>query len=289
MGTMVVGVDGSPGAAAALAWAIDAARARDASVKAVHSWTPVLTGDVYGVVMVDTAALEDAARATLDESVDGADTSGLRAPVERVIVLGPATGGLIQQAQHADLIVVGSRGRGGFAGLLLGSVSHQLVQHAPCPVVVVPAEWKRPADRRIVVGVDGSDGAAAALRWALEWAGPAAAQVEVVLAFDSDVAWIDVGTHDEAEWVERGKATAEAVVRRIVDEVAAGRAGEDVHPVVAEGAPARVLLDRAQDADLLVVGTRGRGGFAGLLLGSVSQRCAEHAPCPVAVVPAPVG
>jgi nucleotide-binding universal stress UspA family protein len=230
---------------------------------------------------------EEVARGALDHSIDRAATDGLAVPIERLLVAGPASSTLIEQAKAADLAVVGSRGRGGFAGLLLGSVSHQLVQHAPCPVVVVPGGWSGTSKRRIVVGVDGSEGAAAALRWALDWATSDASEVEVVRAFDSEVAWIDVGTDYERSWVEQAIATAEAELQRVVAEVVGENQGVTVHQVVEEGSPARVLVDRAKDADLLVVGTRGRGGFAGLMLGSVSQRCLEHGPVPVAVVPVP--
>jgi nucleotide-binding universal stress UspA family protein len=140
---------------------------------------------------------------------------------------------------------------------------------------------------RIVVGVDDSAGARAALAWAVRWAQRVTGELEVVLAFDSELAWIDGGSDYEAQWLENAKTKAEAVLRGIVRDVVTGDEGIRVHEIVQEGAPARVLLDRADGADLLVVGTRGRGGFAGLLLGSVSQRCVEHSRCPVVVVPEP--
>jgi nucleotide-binding universal stress UspA family protein len=166
-------------------------------------------------------------------------------------------------------------------------VSHQLVEHAPCPVVVVPEDWEAAPTRRVVVGVDGSGGAQLALRWALDWAEPERAEIDVVLAVESDLAWIDVGSDYEQRWVARERAAAEAELRSTVDEVVPRSRRDAVHVAVEAGPPASALVDRAKDADLLVVGTRGRGGFAGLLLGSVSQRCAEHSPCPVAVVPPP--
>jgi nucleotide-binding universal stress UspA family protein len=149
--------------------------------------------------------------------------------------------------------------------------------------------------QRIVVGVDGSAGSGAALRWAYRQAQLTGAELEVVLAFSSELAWIDVGSDYQARWIEDATLRARDELHRFVAAAAPGRAGVPeapgspevvVHQLVVEGAPADVLVEIARPADLLVVGTRGRGGFAGLLLGSVSQRCVERAPCPVVVVPA---
>lgn len=282
---IVVGVDGSAASELALGWAVEVARLRDATVRAVHAWQLIVTGDIYGYGAWDQTALEETARAVLDESVERVDAAGLSTPVERVLLHGPAASTLLDAAGDADLVVVGTRGRGGFAGLLLGSVSHQVVQHAPCPAVVVPSTWERAPQQQIVVGVDGSENARAAMVWALDSARHTGATVEAVFAFDAGLAWIDVGASYQREWVEKASANAEAELAQIVEGVADPAAGLAVRAVAIEGAPARVLLDRAKTADLLVVGSRGRGGFAGLLLGSVSQRCVENARCPVAVVP----
>jgi nucleotide-binding universal stress UspA family protein len=285
MGQMLVGVDGSPGAELALQWTIDAAKLRGAKVKAIHVWMPWAPVELHGLATIDTKALEDAGRAVLDESIDRVEATELDLSVERMLVPGAASTAMLDEAKDAKLVVVGSRGRGGFAGLLLGSVSHQLAAHAPCPVVVVPATWDPTPKRRVVVGVDGSDEARAALTWAVEWARPLGAEVEAVAVFDAAMAWIDVGSDYEERWIDQARSTATTTVEHVVGEVTRDHAGASVHAVVAEGAPARVLVDRARHADLLVVGRRGRGEFAGLVLGSVSQRCIEHSTCPVAVIP----
>lgn len=138
MERIVVGIDDSPAAADALRWALDEARRRSASLEVVHTWVFPLVGEVPGGVVDDLVAdLEGGAKKMLDEVVDrivGADP-GVEV-VRRVLEGGPARI-LIDVAGGADLLVVGSRGRGGFAGLLLGSVALQCVHHAPCPVVVV--------------------------------------------------------------------------------------------------------------------------------------------------------
>ena len=139
---------------------------------------------------------------------------------------------------------------------------------------------------KIVVGVDGSDGALAALRWALDEAGLRGAAVDVVHAWHYPYVGGDVmGMYaiDEAELAK----VAHDLVDRAVAAAAPVPDGVVVHRKVPRGGEATALLDAAKDADILVVGSRGRGGFSGLLLGSVSQQCIHHAPCPVVVVPSP--
>lgn len=107
----------------------------------MHAWQPPFVGAyAYGVPVVDPELFEQAAQDTLDQAVDALDTSGLPVPVERIVGCGGAAGVILETAKEADLVVMGSRGLGGFSGLLLGSVSHQITHHAPCPVVVIPAD-----------------------------------------------------------------------------------------------------------------------------------------------------
>ncbi len=146
----------------------------------------------------------------------------------------------------------------------------------------------RNGHRRIIVGVDGSPQSRAALEWAATEAQRDGSDVDAVLAYGSGLAWIDVGSDAEALIVARSAERAKEALHETI--AAAGLPAEArvrVNPIVVEGEPARALVELAEHADLLVVGTRGRGGFAGLLLGSVSQRCAERSPCPVVVVPSP--
>jgi nucleotide-binding universal stress UspA family protein len=141
MQRIVVGVDGSVGSRRALQWAVDEARLRGASVECVHAWNlPFVAGYPYGTPVLEAAALEQDAERALHEIVAAIDTTGLAAPIEERVETGVASQVIVEAAKGADLLVVGSRGLGGFKGLLLGSVSHQVVQHAPCTVVVVPAE-----------------------------------------------------------------------------------------------------------------------------------------------------
>jgi nucleotide-binding universal stress UspA family protein len=141
--TIVVGVDGSDGARRALEWAADEARLRGARLLAIHTWhiPPLTTGvgplDPPMTLDADTLArLESAANELLESELAAVDTSGVE--VERRVEPSNPADALLAEASDADLLVVGSRGRGGFSGLLLGSVSQQVSQHAPCPVVIVP-------------------------------------------------------------------------------------------------------------------------------------------------------
>ena len=136
--------------------------------------------------------------------------------------------------------------------------------------------------QRIVVGVDGSEGSLRALGWAVDEARLRGAELDVVLAWHLPYAgvyrqlagYLDLGLFEKEAQAILDRAAAEAKVQLA-----------SVEPIfVHDGAPARALREAAKGADLLVVGSRGRGGFAGLLLGSVSQQVAAHAPCPVVVV-----
>jgi nucleotide-binding universal stress UspA family protein len=138
----------------------------------------------------------------------------------------------------------------------------------------------------IVVGVDGSDRSRAVLRWAVDEAKLRRDRVLVVHAWEPPVEpAIDIPPGEPPvylpEWIARVQEGAEALVERIVAEVRSGDV--EVEPMAIEGPAATVLVDAAEDADLLVVGSRGKGGLVGLLLGSVSQQVAQHAPCPVVI------
>jgi len=136
---------------------------------------------------------------------------------------------------------------------------------------------------RIVVGVDGSIGARVALKWALEEARLRGVELDVVHAWEYlGVVTVGYIAVDRTQMEE----AAQLLVERMLEQVGAAK-DDDVHAMVVEGAPARVLLDASRGAALVVVGSRGRGGFSGMLLGSVSRQVVHHARCPVVVVPTP--
>ena len=151
MSKIVVGVDGSPGAASALAWAVAEARLRGAALHVVHAWMVPLIDALpepwaLGSPLTDASQdevymhLTATAKGVLDDSLASAKAEGGGVEVAGELVEAHAAAALITAAHDADLLVVGSRGRGGFKGLLLGSVGAQCVHHAPCPVVVVPPD-----------------------------------------------------------------------------------------------------------------------------------------------------
>lgn len=141
MSVIVAGVDGSEGSKEALRFALAEAALRGATVRAVHAWSqPVAFGGPYMPPQpYDGPELRDRARASLDAAVDEVAGEASPVEVERVVEQGSPADVLVRAAEGADLLVVGSRGHGGFAGLLLGSVSQQCAQHAPCAVVIVRA------------------------------------------------------------------------------------------------------------------------------------------------------
>lgn len=139
--TIVVGLDGSEHSWHALRWAVDRAARTGGRVRAVHAWqvadAPYGPGPFVATVP-PVEALEQDARAALDEELRAVVTEFDEVDIESVVTAGPTVQVLLDEASDADLLVVGQRGRGGFAGLLLGSAADQVVRHARCPVVVVP-------------------------------------------------------------------------------------------------------------------------------------------------------
>lgn len=142
MRRIVVGVDGSEGSVEALRWALQQAdrSGGDSKVVAIHAWHDVYAAGAPFTVAVNPQVYGDAAERVLERAVDEA-TGGKPELVERSIVRDAPANAIVEASKDAELVVVGSRGRGGFAGLLLGSVSQQIVHHAKCPVVVIPAGW----------------------------------------------------------------------------------------------------------------------------------------------------
>ena len=139
MTEIVVGVDGSPSSERALRWALQEAHRRGARVRVLHAWSfPFTQGEIAHLAGEALhQPLERDAQRILDTAIREAGDAAEGVDIERTVTEGPPAAALLQAARDAELLVVGSRGHGGFAGLLLGSVSQQCAQHAPCPVVIV--------------------------------------------------------------------------------------------------------------------------------------------------------
>jgi nucleotide-binding universal stress UspA family protein len=248
--------------------------------------------------------LEEGARAVVRSAVETAKE--VHDDVAGATEVGDAAGVLVARSRDASLVVVGTRGKGGIAERLLGTVSTALPVHAHCPAVVVPSRWKLPNGdvpetgasagdqtpaspvRKIVVGVDGSEASRLALKHAVDAAVDWGAEL---IAFSSMP--IAVGTSLLA-WapgqVDHSAVLAEldAEVGRIIAAELEGRVLPDSFKVrhhALDGTASSLLVEFSSSVDLVVVGSRGRGGFSGLLLGSTSQAVLHHARCPVMVVP----
>jgi nucleotide-binding universal stress UspA family protein len=288
---IVVGVDGSPGARAAVVWALVAAARSGTPLDVVSVfpvasyWTdPLLVSpDRVEALRASAEARTRAfvAEATGDPAVT-AEPGAAAVPVDFTVVPGAPAEELVQRASGARLLVVGSRGHGGIRSALLGSVALHCTTHAPCSVVVVhPAA--EPARPRVVVGIDDSPVSRAALARAAEEAVRLGAEVEAVAVFQPVVYWSDVTIvppPSGAELLEEARLRADAIVRGVLGDVSDPR----VQVVAEVGAPGDVLVRHAEGASLLVVGSRSRSRLAGMVLGSVALHCAVHARCPVLVV-----
>ena len=290
---VVVGVDGSPGGRLALVAALRAAAARQARLDVVTAVPPPVVWTRGAPVEVpDVDAIRDdtggRARDLVGEvrreltGVPGIDD----VEVTLTVTDGPPVQTLRDAADGAELLVVGSRGRGAVRSALLGSVALHCISHAPCPVLVVhPAPEDAPAEPRIVVGVDGSTGSRAALVAAVEEAARTGAAMDVVAAYSAADYWTDLGTvvvPPAAEGHDEVKRQTEALVEEVLAAHAGTAPAVRLHIVV--GPAGDVLVHHAHGARLLVVGSRGQGALGGLLLGSIALHCAMHASVPVLVV-----
>lgn len=206
--------------------------------------------------------------------------------VTPVFKIGAPAAVLIEQSSTARLLVIGATLQSRLQRLLLGSVSLACIQHAKCPVVVVPRGYKTRPLTQIVVGVDGSPASAKAVAFALSIAEATGASLTCVTGWNIEfVDGIMVTDRDSPAWKTTETKYAD-MVHHVVDPLAAHcpdvAVTVDVRPVW----PAYAVLESADevDADLVVVGSRGLGGFLGLLLGSVGKRVIEHANRPVAIV-----
>ncbi|MFF4777213.1 universal stress protein [Microtetraspora fusca] len=280
---IIVGVDGSAAGLEAAAWAAREAALRGAPLRVVHAmpkWASEMPP--HGPYTDVARWMREGADSVVAEALDRIGEQEGDVAVESALLPGDARTALIKAAKEAELLVVGNHGLGGFRGLLLGSVALGVAGRAPSPVVVVrtlPAEGRR----RIVVGVDGSPSNADAVEFAFAEAALQDVELHAVHAWRGLVA----GGGFEAA----ASAQEEDGLRAMLSEALAGPARRHPEVKVTEhvvnGHPVEVLKEASTGAGLLVVGSRGRGDLAGLVLGSVSNALLQHADCPVAVTPPP--
>ena len=286
MGHIVVGVDESAGAASALRWAVRESETRGWPLTAVLAWDFVNQHHAIGETRFDPEYGEADALNALNAIVARAIGADRTDAVETKVVCDHAVSALLDASEGADLLVVGARGLGGFRSLLLGSVSQQCLHHSACPVAIVREAVPEVEDlsRRIVVGVDGSDTSRRAFQWAVDSGRLQHKEVEAVLAWGY---FHSVG--DPFVSIAFASDPLPVAARRLIDSIVEDTDTSGLPaPVIrtmASGGAAAAILDAAENADLVVVGSRGLGGFARLALGSVSYQIVHHAKCPVIVVP----
>ncbi|WBB98822.1 MULTISPECIES: universal stress protein [unclassified Solwaraspora] len=280
---IVAGVDGSPASLCAARHAAEAAVRHGAPLVLVHGY---LHAFGYGIPINPydgelPGPNEEGERMLAETAAQlRGERPGITVQTRQVAAGGAPT--LIEESRHAELVVVGSRGLGGFTGLLLGSVSSQVAGHAHCPVLVVrPPDAPVEADGPVLVGVDGSAHAEQALHAAADEAAARRVGLAVLHVWwpspmrdSTEVAAPADGARREAD--ELLDAAVAAVRRRHPDLPIEQRPLEGVEADA-------VMVEASRKAGLVVVGSRGRGGFTGLLLGSVSQTLVHHAHCPVLV------
>jgi nucleotide-binding universal stress UspA family protein len=270
MTRIVVGVDGSPGSRQALAWAVEEARRRHATVHAVTAWTfPPLAA----MTPIPSPTLDEfcqMAHATLDEAL--ADVAPHDVPMTQRVVQGKPAVVLAGEPAADDVLVVGRRGLGGFERLLLGSVSRGVLHRTHVPTVVVPSTTH--VGNGIIVGIDGMTNDAL-LAAAVDAARLRQTGCTVLHAVETGLSGVGItGAEAVAVLLEAGNTIAAEAVA----ELSALHVETRGHSVV--GSAAAVLVDAAEQAELLIVGRRSHG-----ILGSVADACAAHAACPVLVVP----
>ena len=280
-GTVLVGIDENEPDMVLLGWAAEEARARGARLVVCHvsEWasSPYPPVPTYGDVAPELR--------TRSERIVGAAVDAVRVTHPGVAVAGAMGGGnpsrgLLAISEHAAMVVVGARGVGGFAGLLLGSVSAQVAAHAHCPVAVVRDAGPDATD--VVVGIDGSEESARALALALAEARRTGGTLIAVHAYRLPPVAASYGLNPGVDVVGH-RQLAEQTLDEALGDIEAASPEVKIERRVAHGPAAGVLLDAAVGAAALVVGARGLGGFAGLVAGSVSQQVVRHAPCPVLV------
>lgn len=285
-GRWVVGVDGSECSRHAALWAAAHAPGRASELQLATTWSIPVSSAMTPMSPLTTAAtfdaIEQSAHATVDELAQSLSPS-LEVPVTRSIGQGGAASLLLDAAKSSALLIVGSRGRGGFSRLLLGSTSTQCATHSAAPVAVIPSTSPITHVASIVVAFDGSANSIAALEWANEFAAPGST-IDCVSVWDTTPIAVGSDQFFFPDASELAEERYEHLVMRTIRPIK--RDDIEVRHSFVEGQPRTILGEFAAAGDLMVIGARGHGAIGALVLGSVSMWLLHHATRPLVVIPA---
>lgn len=287
---VVVAVDGSPASRNAVRWAANTANKRGIPLRLASSYT--MPQFLYAEGMVPPQELFDDLQAETMEKIDEARAVAHEvAPdikIGHTIAEGSPIDMLLDMSHDVTMIVMGSRGLGGLSGMVMGSVSAAVVSHASCPVVVVREDNQLDEASKygpVVVGVDGSDVSAKATEIAFAEADARGAELVAVHT------WMDMQVQASLAGLSAAQQQWEVVEREQIDMLTERLApmvemypNVEVRKVITRDRPVRALVENSEGAQLLIVGSHGRGGFKGMLLGSTSRALLQSAPCPMMVV-----
>ena len=290
---IVVGVDGSDPSKLAVQWAAQEAHVRKLPILLAAAY--VVPQFLYAEGMVPATAvfdeLEGQAQTFVDEAVNEIRKVDADIDIMQEIHEGNPITMLLELSKKAEMVVIGSRGLGGFAGALLGSVSSSLVHHAHGTVVIVRENMDLSAkNNRIVVGADGSDISALAVQAAYTEAEAYGANLVAVNAWldravSSSLAGVNLS---DIDW-EQAKEEQRKLVQQELEECKGDYHGTTPEIVIRRESPEAALAELGDGARMIVVGSHGRGGFTGMLLGSTSRALLRLAPVPLMVVRKPHG
>lgn len=281
---IVVAVDGSPASDAAVVWALRDAALRNVPLTVVHAVaTPTATWPPTAYPASLATRLEDEGKRAILDAIKLAEESmpaDRKVAIERELVFANPTTALIEMSGDAEMIVTGTAGHGVLARGVLGSVSSTVARQAHCPVAIIHGDGAQAAlNAPVLVGVDGSKTSEQATAIAFDEASRRGVDLIALHAWSDLTVSADL---PEIEW-----SSVEAAAERSLAESLAGWQERypdvTVHRVIARDRPARQLAEKAESAQLLVVGSHGRGGLAGALLGSVSNSVLQHVRTPVIV------
>lgn len=287
-GRIVVGIDGSPQSATALEWAIARAALGGHALELVNAYNFPADLDFYGFHGFGTRDPMDRFSEYSEQLLEAAAARVKELAPELTCTLTSELGSpayvLGEASEGADAVVVGRRGLGAATSALLGSVSNRLTVEAKCPLIVIN-EGELPTTGPIVVGVDGSEFGTAALRYAVAEAALRQTSVRAITAYHGPSRAATGDLELQARIQAEAEAEAGEITARAVAEV--GDTSVTVDQVTVEGRAADALLENSDDAQLIVVGTHGKGLVRRILLGSVSRHVLHDAGRPVAVVDVP--